>query len=466
MRLPGEALGLAAFDSLRAEDEPWLEQAFVPPVDFGLMTGMRSVAVFGRTGAGKTALRQALVRYAASPRARCLVAEPHIKPLPYGVVADSNVAQIQIKESLDACGMALLRHLAAFPRTFLEAPAWAQHMLVWFAHSFVQGEVAELLQDSLLDQFSEPGRSLLQSLRVSPADFGLRVESDSGLVLTELVKALREIGLNGLWFVIEVPEPWDAGELGGLAESLKALLGTMPLFERAGTALKLVLPAGLGAVLTGTSGIVRRRVDTYYLTWPPDRLIRLVESRLALASAGKVTTVAGLAAGSGLLTWLERCGGASPRGWLEYARLLFSTYWDSAASGRAQPLEQHEWKRVAKSHPPPLLLNEGTKLVTVGWREISDLAPNEFKLLSYLYRNSGRLCTRSELYYRALRELRAEPSVSEVKIWEAPKDWGPVLDTNLCRLRQAVDPDPADPLIIVTHRRRGVQLNRGEGSML
>ena len=54
---------LATFDALRAEDEPWLADCFVPPSDFSIIAGARSVIVYGEEGSGKTALYQMLLRY-------------------------------------------------------------------------------------------------------------------------------------------------------------------------------------------------------------------------------------------------------------------------------------------------------------------------------------------------------------------------------------------------------------------
>ena len=48
--------GLAAFETLRAESEPWLAECYVPPADFELMAGASSAVVFGAAGSGKTAL--------------------------------------------------------------------------------------------------------------------------------------------------------------------------------------------------------------------------------------------------------------------------------------------------------------------------------------------------------------------------------------------------------------------------
>ena len=57
---PPKQLGLSVFDALRAEDEPWLADCYVPPAEFALMVGARARLIFGETSSGKTALRLAL----------------------------------------------------------------------------------------------------------------------------------------------------------------------------------------------------------------------------------------------------------------------------------------------------------------------------------------------------------------------------------------------------------------------
>lgn len=76
------AHGLAVFGALRAEDEPWLEECFVPPAEFDLMGGAPSAIVFGPPGIGKSAVRAMLVRRAGGRRASSPFTGSPI--LPYG----------------------------------------------------------------------------------------------------------------------------------------------------------------------------------------------------------------------------------------------------------------------------------------------------------------------------------------------------------------------------------------------
>jgi DNA-binding winged helix-turn-helix (wHTH) protein len=77
------------------------------------------------------------------------------------------------------------------------------------------------------------------------------------------------------------------------------------------------------------------------------------------------------------------------------------------------------------------------------------LTPLEFKLLEYLARHSGTVCTRDTL----MRELYGEQT------FDANDER---LDNILRRLRDALGEDVRNPRYLVTHRGAGVQLTRGQ----
>jgi DNA-binding response OmpR family regulator len=100
-----------------------------------------------------------------------------------------------------------------------------------------------------------------------------------------------------------------------------------------------------------------------------------------------------------------------------------------------------------------------TNRVFLGHGEIADIQPGSYKILSYLYEQRPRLCTRSELFYKAYRGLSYEPNTHDDPGWESTKDWGSLIDTLLWRLRKTLEPDPSNPRYIISKRGQGVWLD-------
>ena len=140
-------IGLSAFDSLRAEDEPWLAECYVPPPDFTLMAGWRSVLIFGGVGSGRTALRLALERHRCPPGQKpslLLVRWPMSLVATTGLTGTALVEE-QMRHVLDAVVRAILQHLLRYPADWGQAPAWAQDTLIWFVHRHLRGDVGHHL---------------------------------------------------------------------------------------------------------------------------------------------------------------------------------------------------------------------------------------------------------------------------------------------------------------------------------
>jgi DNA-binding response OmpR family regulator len=79
------------------------------------------------------------------------------------------------------------------------------------------------------------------------------------------------------------------------------------------------------------------------------------------------------------------------------------------------------------------------------------MPPAAYNLLRYLYQNRHRPCTRSELYYLAHRRLEGEPASWRDEHWEHPGSWGRIIDTTLWRLREKIEPDPSQPVYVVSN---------------
>ncbi len=78
-------------------------------------------------------------------------------------------------------------------------------------------------------------------------------------------------------------------------------------------------------------------------------------------------------------------------------------------------------------------------------------------MLCFLYRRGGEVVSRAELYYRVYHGLDRVPSLTEDQ-YEPPASYRNLIDTNLWRLRQAIEPDPENPVLLLTRRGWGITL--------
>jgi hypothetical protein len=454
---------MAAFESLRAEDEPWLPEVFEAPPEFDLIIGSRSAIIFGATGSGKTAVYQALALSSVTGegKPKRLLVEWHPKPPKPGVEIDSYLVDQQINQLFDACALSLATHLAYYPDAFINAPTWAQGALVWFIRRYLQGDF-ELRTGSLSKEIGEAGRSLLIQLQTSSIRMALPDEAAPELVIVELVKVLAEVELTGAWVLVDRLETWSETEPERLAAGLTAFLSTLSLFEQNGFAYKMLLPASLAPFLSGVSGVARRRLDVHHLRWSKHKLEALVTKRLSLALGREINSLADICEDKMLSNWLERCGGDTPHGWLEYLRPLVAAYLDRQRRGRFEPVSTEEWHDIRRRHPPLLILDKQHERVMVGEREVKELSEGQYALLEYLYDRAGQVCSRSELYYRAARGLAYEPRAPSDPGWEAPKAYSGQLDTAIWRLREMIEPgyvdNNKDSLFIITVKGKGYRL--------
>jgi DNA-binding winged helix-turn-helix (wHTH) protein len=154
----------------------------------------------------------------------------------------------------------------------------------------------------------------------------------------------------------------------------------------------------------------------------------------------------------GLLDWLSRCGGELPRGWVGAVRPFLDAY---IQAGRI-PLSVEECAAIQERNPPRLYINPDTGEILVGHRPVAELTEGLDAVLHHLYRQRGRVCSRRDLYLTYMDALYPD---RERKSVLTASDYGGVMDTVIYRLRQAVEPDPHNPVHIVTVKRRGVRLD-------
>lgn len=445
-----------AFEKLRAEDEPWLEQCFIEPPEFGQLLSDESIIVFGKDGYGKTALCRQLsrcMRDAHEKPTRLLVPwRPMISAT--GSSEGSGWVRRQAEQALDATALALAQHLAAYPDDFVSAALDTQESLTWFIHRCVLGRPHARLRP-LVSPGARGSALLGQILDASPAGV-LYADVGPELVIAELLGALRDIGIGGVWIMADDLEGMMGADEVGLVHALNGFLAALGLFEPGGLIFKMFVPSQLESALSRASGVIRRRVTAIQLTWNSARLRRLVEARLAFVMGRSNFTLETLCVDPHLLDWLETGGDTSPREWLDQVRPLVRHYLEH---DMATPVDNKTWKALRLANPPRLQLDDESRCLVVGGRDISlDKLPGKaYEMLRYLYEKRG-IATKGELYYRVYLGKETIPRAPSDKDYKGPAEYENLIDNYVLRLRKAIEPIPSEPVLLRTVRGHGVEL--------
>ncbi len=447
-------LGLRVFGSLRAEDEPWLAECFVPPTEFELMAEAGSLIVFGGPGMGKSAVREMLVA-----RARRVTGEPSYllvywqpNPLVWAPAVGFQSVPGQVAHIFDLCASAAIQYLALHQVQWNEAPEWAKNFVRWFVQRFTQGDWRARFGE-WMEQSGEFA-TIVQDVFQTELEEDFLPLQNWPLVASEFTKAIRRIGLNGVWVIVDGVGVWLERDPDRLRDSLVAFFRTLPLFEQASFAYKAFIPADLQSPLAAAAGLERRRLASFQLNWSESQLLQIAERRLALALGKPDFTLQQLCADSGLLEWLKRVGGDCPRAWLELLRPLVGHY---LSSGRDRPVE--DWRNLCRRAPPRLVIDEASHRIIIGGRVIraEEIPAGAYRLLLYLYHNAGRIVPWDELYYRGYRNLDRVPRPAD-EDYEAPANYEGILYSRISDLRKAIEPFPRDPVYLETLRDKGVRL--------
>jgi len=428
---------------------PWLVQhAFVPPPDFEFFKGPHSNVIYAKTGAGKTTLLLALEEYARH-QLECLPVRwtPDLTGTPQP--AGTQLANAQFTSILSACACQIMAELPGdFKKHAKDGAKFS--FLIDFLHRFLPGSHAELLVKKV------PPLKVRLANQDTPLD----------VIAVELTKSLNQIGFpGGIWLMVDQLDLNSEMRKQAASQIFQSILSTLSFFEIPDFHLKMCLPFELESDLGDTTAIIKERATETRIAWDAKQLRAMIEKRLQYALGDEQMRADQIYSADLLFSWLEGCGGLSPRGWLEYFRPIFATLWDiyktegrSRLERREWMLDDKEWTAARKRSSLRLRFRPESSQVTVGVNSPHTLSQEEFALFDYLQKNEGRFCSKREIYNKAYL-----PFVTQGQIGTTTSDdvvqYEDLINTAISRLRKTFEPLPKHPVFLVTKKERGYRLS-------
>jgi hypothetical protein len=443
----------ALFKTLKAENEPWLGDVFIPLPAFERLKEEHSTILYGETGSGKTAMRLALKR---EKQENVFTALWLPEPILENPAEGTALAQQAIKQATRACLEGLILE-GSLPERLGEPSSHIASALQWFLKNYLPFDPAFYLQ-SQADRLS--GAETQWYLKLQGQNFQTVVTEQASLrdQIRLLLMILRAAKYERLWLTIDGLERWTPRQTGEQVEALlEAVLSTLVFFDLPNVAFKFFLPASFKSILHKTSGVERHRAEEVQLIWSAEDLKAMLEKRTAYAlSSSKKVTLEALCESGEFLKWLGEYGGASPRAWLEFTAPLLAKY-----QHQGKRLTAAQTREFIRQHPAPLRLDRERREIWLGRKCVPVGSAPEFRVLEYLALRPGKIGSLEELYYYAYKELETVPDKGE-PAWVSKENWRAAMDTLLWRVRQKIEPNPKEPIYLITHHGKGLELLHAE----
>ena len=439
------------FHTLKAENEPWLDDVFVFLPAFERLREAHSTILYGEIGGGKTATRLALTK---QENAGVFTALWMPEPILKNPATGTGLAHQAMRQVLSACVESLILD-GNLPERLGEPSSHLASALQWFlrnclpfdAEFYIQSQANQMMQDETLWYLKLLGQAL-------PSVITEQISIKDQIRL--LLMILKAAKYERLWLMVDGLERWIPYQAGEQVEALvDAILSTLVIFDVPGVAFKFFLPASLKDILNSTSGVERHRAEEILLEWPADDLQAMLEKRLAYALSKKAS-LNSLYDGNEFLNWLKEFGGNSPREWLRFAAPLIAEY-----QKRGRRLTVAQMHDFILQNPAPLRLDHVRREVWLGRKRISVGSATEFRVLEYLSSHPGMICSLEELYYYAYKELDTVPDKGETN-WVHKDTWRGAMDMVISRLRKKIEAAPEKPSYLVTHHGKGLELLHAE----
>jgi hypothetical protein len=441
------------FKTLKAENEPWLGDVFIPLPAFERLTEGHSTILYGETGSGKTAMRLALKK---EHQENVFTALWLPEPILENPASGTALAQQAMQQAVRACLEGLILE-GSLPERLGEPSSHIASALQWFLKSYLPFDPAFYLQ-SQADRLSGAETQWYLKLLEQPFPAVISEQANLKDQMRLLLLILRAAKYERLWLAIDGFERWTPRQTGEQVQALlEAVLSTLVFFDLPNVAFKFFLPASFKSILHKTSGVERHRAEEVQLTWSVENLKAMLEKRITYAlSSSKKITLDALCESGEFLKWLGEYGGASPRAWLEFTAPLVAEY-----QRQGKRLTAAQTREFIRKHPAPLRLDRERREVWFGKKCISIGSVPEFRVLEYLALRPGKIGSLEELYYYAYKELETIPDKGE-PAWTPKDTWRAAMDTLLWRVRQKIEPNPKEPIYLITHHGKGLELLHAE----
>ena len=331
------------FNTLKAENEPWLGEVFISLPAFERLRENHSTILYGETGSGKSVLRMQLMRDQGD---RVFTALWMPEPLLENPSGGTSLANQAMRQALRACVESLILE-GDLSRRLVEPSNHLSSALQWFFRTYLPFDPAFYIQSQSEKLTKDEAQWYLGLAdKTLPPLVTERASINDQLRL--LLAVLRQAKYDQLWLTIDGLERWTPHQAGEqVAGLLDAILSTLVAFDVPGVVFKFFVPAMLKGSLHGTAGVERHRAEEILLEWSMDDLQAMVEKRLAYAFSAKKFSISMLCKGDGFVSWLKEFGGNSPRDWLKLAEPLVVEY-----KKQGKRLSAKQGYEVMRQHPP------------------------------------------------------------------------------------------------------------------
>ena len=426
---------------LAEREVEWLAEVFYPPESWTRWLASDSQLILGPGGSGRTTLAQQMLAYGNHPhRPMVFLWQPRLpRPEMTWEEAAKQILQLGVE--------ALVHRLMAWDWAQGPPPSWVASLMRRLTQ-----DVWEFPLDVFMWQHYPPGthghvEAVLEWIRGADASPTLTLSPVEAVQY--IVILARALGYTGVWALFDLASE----EVGDTLHLLQVISEVLRWFDVKNWSFKWFLPDYMARPLLSSAVVVRRRMEVGYLCWSQEEVRALVHRRLQWVSEGQWQTVRDVVKDPAFQTWLEGYGQTHPRAWLT---LLHPFALERVRKGR--PLHSTEWRAIAQRHPPPLFVELHQQRAYLGAKPLN-LQPAAWRLLVYLYRHLGQVCSRRELYYRALEGADDVPRHDRFP-------WRSTLDSTLHRLREQLEGELRQSLALSTTASLYIQTQRGKGVAL